>query len=237
MPKRRIRWIRRSGRHWRPSLSVGKKGPAAALKVLDDAPAEIRGNVALRLNRIGILLRQGGDNVKPAILALDADSDKLSDADRGRLWSGLGAALLSLGDQEGAKRFWSKAAEVSPDDLKIRFSLFDLARETGDDAVMSKMVEDFGKRWAKRVREARYAEAARTVALVRKGKSANARRPAGKPLPCKRAKNNRSSPLENCSKKSVRSRANWYEVSRVRGDIDVLEDNVDAAIADYQDWP
>ena len=32
----------------------------------------------------------------------------------------------------------------------------------------------------------------------------------------------------------TQARPNWYEVSRVLGDIDVLENNVDAAIADYQ---
>ena len=116
---------------------------AAALKILGEAPAEIRDSVLLRLNHAGILLRKGGDNVKQSIVALDANSDKLAPADQGRLWSGLGAALLSIGDQTGAEHYWSKATDVSPDDLKIRFSLLDLSREIGDDAVMSKMVGQF----------------------------------------------------------------------------------------------
>ena len=73
------------------TITYRTDGPAAALKVLDEAPAEIRGNVALRLNHAGILLRQGGEKVKQSILALDADSDKLPPADRAKLWSGLGA--------------------------------------------------------------------------------------------------------------------------------------------------
>ena len=201
--------------------------------MLDEAPAEIRGNVALRLNHAGILLRQGGDKVKQSILALDADSDKLPVADQARLWSGLGAALLSIGDQEGAERFWMKVVKISPDDLKIRFILFDLARDTGDDAVMSKMIEEFRGKMGATSAEARYAEAARTVALVRK--QVRERTPTGK----------QAAPLEETEKRSLSSarklleevgqaRANWFEVKRSLGDIDVLETNADAAIIDYQ---
>ncbi|HEX3997312.1 MAG TPA: tetratricopeptide repeat protein [Pirellulales bacterium] len=209
--------------------------PAAALKFLDTAPPEIRDSMALRLNRAGILLRQGGPNVKPSLLAIDAGSDTLSAADRGRLWSGLGAAFLSLGEQDTAMRFWSKAADVSPDDLKIRFNLFDLARETGDEAMMSKIVEQFQKLMGVASAEARYADAARSVALVRK--SVRERTPT----------NRSAAPLNDAEKLQLASarklleevsqdRANWYEVARVMGDIEVLEGpgHENDAIADYQ---
>ena len=65
--------------------------------------------------------------------------------------------------------------------------------------------------------------------------SANARRPGGKPRPWK---NNEKQSLVSARKlleEVSQARANWYEVSRVMGDIDVLEGNVDAAIADYQE--
>jgi len=216
------------------TITYQMENPAAALKILNDAPVEIRGNVALRLNHAGILMRQGGNNVKPAILALDADSDKLPPADRTRLWSGLGAALLNLGDQQGAERFWIKAAETSPDDLKISFSLLDLSREMGDDAVMTKMVDQLGKVMGVTSPEARYADAARSVALVRKG--VRERTPTGR----------QASPLLEHEKQSLvtarklleevnQVRANWYEVSRVTADIDLLEGNVDSAILHYQE--
>ena len=126
-----------------------------------------------------------------------------------------------------------KVTEVSPDDLKIRFSLFDLARDTGDDAVMSKMVEEFRGKMGVTSAEARYADAARTVALVRK--QVRDRTPTGR----------QALPLEDSEKHSLASarklleevsqvRANWFEVPRVLGDIDVLEGNADAAITNYQ---
>ena len=212
-----------------------KKNPAAALKVLDDAPAEIRGNVVLRLNRIGILLRQGGDNVKPAILALDADSDKLSDADRGRLWSGLGAALLSIGDQDRREAILEQGGGSESRRLENPFQPL---RSGPRNRRRCRHVENgraiSATKMGKTSAEARYADVARTVALVRKG--VRDRTPTGR----------QATPLQEQEKQSLvsarklleevdQARANWYEVSRVMGDIDVLEGNVDAAIADYQD--
>jgi cellulose synthase operon protein C len=208
-------------------------GAAAALKVLDEAPAEIRGNVVLRLNHAGILLRQGGDHVKQSILALDADSDGLPAADRARLWNGLGAALISLGDYEGAERYWLKVADVNHDDLKIRFSLLDLARDIGDEAVMSKMAEQFRTIMGVTSAEARYAEATRAVALVRK--AVRQRTLTGRPVPPLNEEEKLSLASARKLLEEVRQdRSNWYETERVLGDIEVLDNNVDAAITDYQ---
>lgn len=217
------------------TITYQTDSPAAALKLLDSAPADIRGDVTLRLNRAGILLRQGGPNVKQAILAIDAGSDKLPAADRARLWGGLGAALLSLGEQDEAERFWSKAAEVSPDDLKIRFSLFDLARETGDDAMLAKMVDEFRKMMGVSSAEARYADAARTVAMVRK--AVHQRTPTGRPAaPLTDSEKEQLASARKLLDEVAQDRANWYEVERVMGDIELLQGpgHENDAIAHYQ---
>lgn len=209
--------------------------PSAGLKVLDSAPTEIRDDVTLRLNRAGLLLRQGGKNAKQAILALDAGSDQLPAADRARLWSGLGAALLSMGEQDAAIKFWSKAADASPDDLKIRFSLFDLARETGDEATMSKMVEQFRSLMGLTSAEARYADAARTVALVRK--AVRQRTPTGQATA--ELTDHEKEQLAGARKlldEVGQERSNWYELFRAMGDIEVVEGpgHETDAITDYE---
>ncbi len=208
---------------------------ATALKVLDSAPAAIRGDVVLRLNRAGLLLRQGGKDAKQAIMAIDSGSDQLPPADRARLWSGLGAALLSMGEQDTAIQYWSKAAQISPDDLKIRFSLFDLARETGDEAIMTKMVDQFRSMMGVTSAEARYADAARTVALLRK--AIRQRTPTGQ-APAELTENEKQqlSSARKLLDEVGQERANWYEVFRVMGDIEVLQGPTHEAdaIADYE---
>ncbi|HEV2971801.1 MAG TPA: tetratricopeptide repeat protein [Pirellulales bacterium] len=215
------------------TITLQQKDAAAALKVLDQAPAEIRGNVALRLNRAGMILHQKGENVKAALAELDSDTDKLSPSDRSRLWSGLGSALLSIGDREGAMRYWGKVAQAEPDDLKIRFNLFDAAREIGDPAVMTSVLDDVRRIMGKNSPDAQYVEAARMVSLVRKAvreRTPTGRQPAALESDERQTLASARKLLESVSQ----ARPGWPEVSRLLGDADLLDGNGDGAISHYK---
>ncbi len=210
-----------------------ENGPAGALKILDSAPAAIRGSVALRLNRAGILLRQGADDVKAQLAKLDEGSDKLSEAERVRLWSGLGAALLSIGDREGAEKYWMRVADLSPDDVRIRFGLLDLARDPGDDVVMARVQKDIARIEGPTSPEARFVEAARKVALVRQ--DLKSRTPAGRQPPPLSDDNHKSLATARKLMEEVKQvRGSWHEAERVLGEIELLDGNGDVAIAHYQ---
>jgi len=200
---------------------------------LDQAPEEIRGGTTMRLNRANMLIRQGGDHLATAIAELDAGSDKLSVAERSRLWSGLGTALLQIGDRDGVMRFWGKVADADPTDLKIRFNLFDVARETGDEHVMARVLEDMRRTMGKNSVEAQYVQAAQMVALVRKAVRGRTKA------------NAQTAPLQSDEKETLaaarkllnqvsQSRPGWYEVAKVNGDAEFLDGNIDGAIFSYQ---
>ncbi len=208
------------------------KGIDAAFKVLDEAPESIRGNVALRLNRAGLIVRRGGENVKASLAELDAGSDKLPAADRSRLWAGLGVALNTIQDYEGAVRYWLKVADADPDDLKIRLSLFEVGRTNSDDVVMSRVLTDMRRIMGKDSDDAKFVEAARTIALVRKSlhdRTSPGREPTLEPEDKQRL----DSAVKILAKVS-RARPDWYQVARVLADAELLDGNIDGAIEHYK---
>ena len=209
------------------------KGPGEAIKLLDQVPEEIRSSTTMRLNRANMLTRQGGDHLATAIAELDAGSEKLSASERSRLWSGLGTALLQIVDRDGAMRFWGKVADADPSDLKIRFNLFDVARETGDERVMGRVLDDMRRTMGKNSVEAQYVQAAQSVALVRKAVRGRTK------------VNAQTAPLQSDEKETLaaarkllnqvsQARPGWCEVAKVNGDAEILDGNMDGAIASYQ---
>ncbi len=214
-------------------LTQKDKGAPAALKLLDQVPEELRGNVTLKLNRIGMLVAQGGGNLKTTIAAEDKGSEKLSQPERLRLWAGIGTALLSIGDREGAIRFWTKVTDADKTDLRTRFTLFDVARETGDDKVMQSIRADMQSIMGKTSVEAKYVDAARTVALIQK---ALRERAAATHQQAEMAGDERKAldDVRNKLKEAEQARPGWQEIAKVSGDLELLDGNVDGAITKYK---
>ncbi len=159
-----------------------------------------------------------------------ATSSRLPSA---RLWAGLGTAVLAIGDREGAERYFLRVADANPDDVRIRFSVFEIARDLGDDAVMGRVQDDIQRIIGKDTAEARFVEAARTVALVRKG--LKDRTTAGHlPPPLEVADRQSLSSARKLLERVSQARPGWYEVARVEGDLELLDGNIDTAILHYQ---
>jgi tetratricopeptide (TPR) repeat protein len=178
------------------------------------------------------VLRQGADNVKQQIDDLGKDPGKLSPADRSKLWSGLGTAVLAVGDREGAEKYFGRVADANPDDIRIRFSLLEIARDTGDDAVLSRVQNDIARIMGKESAEARFVEAARAVALVRK--SIKDRTVSHTSPPPDAAEKQSLAAARKLLEQVSQVRPGWYEVSRVQGDLELLDGNIDNAISQYQ---
>ncbi len=209
------------------------KGIDAALKVLDDAPPAVHRDVALRLNRASLIARRGGDNVKAALKELDADSDKLSAADRSRLWAGLGMLFYSLGDNDVAISYLLKAAEAGPDDVKIRLNLIEVGRQMGNDKLMSQMVDDMRRIMGPGSDEALYADAARSFGQISKAYLNHATAGGNQPALEPDEKQKLESAIKILDKVS-RARPDWYQVALVLAPAELLAGNTDAAIDHYK---
>jgi tetratricopeptide (TPR) repeat protein len=215
-------------------LEKGKdKGIDLALKELDAAPKSVRGDVALRLNRAGLIARRGGENVKAALAELEIGIDELSPVDRSRLRAGLGAVLYSLQENEGAVRYWKQVAKDNPDDIKIRLSLIEVGRLLGKDDVMSQMVDDMRRIMGPDSDEALYAEATRSFAQARASAAYRATPGSTDTALDPEVKGQLEKAIKTLGKVS-RARPDWYQVAHVLADAELLYGNVDAAIEHYK---
>ena len=79
--------------------------------------------------------------IKDRLAKLDVDSEKLPVDERAAYWQRMGTAYRHLGDTKHAGEYWLKVAAISPNDQKIGNQLFDMCRDMGDVATMSKLLE------------------------------------------------------------------------------------------------
>ncbi len=210
-----------------------QEGAAAALKVLESLPPEIQKDVSNRLLHAQLLVAVGGDNVQKQLAELDRGSADLNPADQARLWQGLGAAFIGLGNAKEAQELWLKVADGNPENVKICFSLVDLVRESGDLNVMSHVLELQRQRLGPNSPEARCVEAALTVAKMEK-KIRDGMQPGQAPAPLGREDKLTLDKARKLLDEVNQARPDWYIVSRTRGDLEGLDGNIDLAITDYK---
>lgn len=209
-------------------------GPSAALKRLEQAPPEVRDTVVIRLDRVEILAQLGADKLKSSLAGLEAGSEKFSSAERLQLWSGLGVSMMQVGDREGAIRYWTKVADADPSDLNIRLNgLLDAAREDGNEPVMNRVLADVQRLMGKNSVEAMYVEAAKKVSLVRK--SIRDRTKGGSQgVALESDEKERIADARNLLNQVSQLRPGWYEVTKIQGDVELIDGNEAEAIDKYK---
>ncbi len=209
-------------------------GPSAALKRLEQAPPEVRDTVVIRLDRAEILAQLGADKLKSSLADLEAGSEKFSSSERLQLWSGLGVSLMQVGDRDGAIRYWTKVADAEPSDLNIRLNgLLDAAREDGNEPVMNRVLADVQRLMGKNSVEAMYVEAAKKVSLVRK--SIRDRTKGGSQgLALESDEKERIADARNLLNQVNQLRPGWYEVTKIQGDVELIDGNEAGAIDKYK---
>jgi tetratricopeptide (TPR) repeat protein len=155
-----------------------KVGPEKALQTWEAVAKKFKDpqdQPELRLDKADILiaLRAGqpnSDELKVELASLLAGIDDWQDAQKAELWGGMAARFLSLGLADEARQYLTLTAEVQPNDLPLRLSLFALALDAHDDAGMKeaqdKILEIVGDQndsnWM-------YTEARRKLSLVHRG--------------------------------------------------------------------
>ncbi len=201
--------------------SIDKVGRA-----LTAAEKELGPILPLRLERVRLAMRQGGDQMVETLAKLEKDGEKFEEPQRIALMSQLGLGYLQARDYEGTKRCWKYIAEKDPKNAQIRQILFELAIDFKDDAGVRDMLKDIhdSRNWGPQSPLYKYCAA---TALVR-------------PLIMSNIKS-----LSAADKKSVEEahrlvdeaiaiRGEWSQLWRVRAEIDQLEGNVDGAITNYK---
>lgn len=136
-------------------------------KILDDAQAALGDSVEIRLARARHLVNRNADDVKELLHELaKADASFTSD-DQTKLFSGLAALTLAIGDFDESRRLCTLVAEQEKSNLRVRLLLFDLAYRSNDPLMMEsaldevKEIERLGPLW-------HYGEAVRLSVVAKK---------------------------------------------------------------------
>jgi tetratricopeptide (TPR) repeat protein len=216
-------------------------GPDKAMQLLDKVTAQFGDHSAERLLRADILIAQKSKSLKEQSDKQSADLDastipnvddlrgqlaKLAEGidDWGKdekieLWNGLAARFIAIGAREEATAYWNKVADLRPDELPTRLTLFGIALEAGDDAAMrdvqQKILDLVGSKndstWL-------YTEARRQMSLVRRGD-------LGKES---------LADIRQLTDKALQQRSDWFELHLVKAELEMLDGKDDKALEEFE---
>jgi tetratricopeptide (TPR) repeat protein len=197
------------------SLAVRQKQMERAKQLLDEAERDLGDRVEWRLARAVLPLEQTGAE-KHALLSRMAEKcEAFGHTDQARLFAGLLEAALRVGDNGLARQFARKLAELRPNDVDVRFTLFRLALQERDVAAAQRLRQDIqqvegedGTLW-------RFADAAQRVRFAAEDQ---------KSLSVARER----------LAEAAKGRPHWAPVALLDAEICEREGNIEAAIEQYK---
>ncbi|OHB74803.1 MAG: hypothetical protein A2W31_18740, partial [Planctomycetes bacterium RBG_16_64_10] len=194
-----------------------KRGGADKAKpLLAAAEQEFGDTTLIRLAKIKLLAAEGSSDLADQLHQLEQGIDGRPEGEQLLFWSNVWLQYYQHGLRDDARRCLQRLAQLQPNNLKIQTMLFDLALEMQDNESMQKAIADIRALgdetgW-------RRCEAARLVFRIARGqqdKSALA-------------------DAQRLIDEVKQARPDWNEVYRLQAEIDLLNDNQEAAVANFQ---
>jgi tetratricopeptide (TPR) repeat protein len=207
-----------------------------ALKLIENSSAELRNSPALIGAKIEAQFVAGrpADEVKSSLTKISGEIDKLPADVQARTHIALGVAYLRLNDRASAELEWKKAAELQPNDAKIRWLMFDVARQSGDVPAMEALQGWFAKEFGRDDAQSKLAEAAIIVVKVREGLKAKYGSQPDQ-LTLSEQDHQSLAKARDLLREVNNSRSGWVENPRLLAEINVLENRYEEAISNLQD--
>jgi tetratricopeptide (TPR) repeat protein len=205
---------------WRAlaEVSAAKDGPAAGLKVVEEAVQKIGDSSDLRMQRISYLSQIGDDASKQKIAEIVAKVDEFPEADRIPNLQAAAGAFYRLRDFDHAKQYYEEVAKRDPTDLTSLLMIFSVARDANDEATMQSAINRIKEMVGEKNSYYLFCQASAKVWEVIQGKS--------KPTELAVA--------GELLDRAAQQRPNWGLLLSLRGEIEEREGNNDAAIANYK---
>ena len=195
-----------------------KDGPAAGLKVVDEALQKIGDSSDLRLQRISYLSQIGDEASKNQIIEILSKVEEFPEAERVPTLQAAAGAFYRLRDFEHAKQYYEDVAKRDPADLTSLLMIFSVARDANDEPTMQSAINRIKEMVGEKNSYYLFCQASAMVWEVIQGKSKpETLAAAGKLLD-----------------RAAEQRPNWGLLLNLRGEIDEREGNNDAAIANYK---
>jgi tetratricopeptide (TPR) repeat protein len=196
----------------RAELARKQRQADEAQRILDQADRQLGDRVELRLARAELLT----DRPITELQKLAERRERFPADDQERLLTGLAELCIRRGKPAEAAALWEKVAALRPSDLKVRFRLFELALQAGDEPAMKRWLEDIERLEGPDEPLGRFATASRLVWLAQRGD--------------KRLLADARAQLVRVATR----RPGWHRVFLCQAEIDELEGSAESALENYR---
>ena len=216
------------------TLTLRDKGPARALAVLQEAPQELANGADLLFVAAQIAAREPPEEASKRLFDIEKRALALPADQATRMLAALASLRLGLGQPEEAERLWSAVLEKSPDDLRVRTALYELAREQGNVDKARSRAEDLAKVAGPTSPQARVAQAGTRILEARKsmGKRLGESSPSVDTLTADEKR--LLEEARNLLIEAQNDRPGWFHIEQLQSEIDVLRGDIPAAIDHLQ---
>ncbi len=193
------------------------------------ADKEVGDALPLRLERVRLIARKGGDSAATDLQKMEQSAEKLPADERLALMVQIGVAYLQLRQFDGSKRCWKYAVEHDPSNAQIRQILFELMSDTKDVAGMEETLKGIhdSPNWGPQSPLYKYCKAMLLLYPLAQGNARDATSwsPADRKVLAE---------ARRLISEAKTIRVQWGVLWRVQGEIEQLEGDPEAAIASYQ---
>jgi tetratricopeptide (TPR) repeat protein len=124
------------------ALSMREDNWDEAKQLLDDCEKINGDKVALRLCRAQLYIRRNADSLADRLRILGENTEKYSSEEKSQLWRGLLSIALQVHEYDLAKQYCRMAAKEAPQDMKIRYTLFEIALRNRDTSNLPPLLKE-----------------------------------------------------------------------------------------------
>jgi tetratricopeptide (TPR) repeat protein len=158
-------------RFWLEAIDVASRredqGTDEALRLVDRAVQEVGDTAILRQAKARLLARQGGDGLRDKLVALEEGVESAPQNEQLAFWLSMTTIYYQSGMPDDARRCLERFDDLSPDSLPVKLTLFGMALEAKDDAMIERTLEAIRK--MNDPTTTAYCEAAHTAHRARTG--------------------------------------------------------------------
>jgi tetratricopeptide (TPR) repeat protein len=208
-------------RYWTAlaNFTIVDENAIAALEILEEAEAAVGDSLQLRLAKAGLATKMRRSKARDVLEELQRGTEEFSENQRVALWQAIGAAYYKLRSRRSAQKMWQRVAEARPEDIGVALTLFELARELGDEAGLTRATDAVERIVGRRSAEWNYCEASRLAWMSHNRDVGDAALVSAK----------------QHLKVAEQTRPNWKVIPRLRAEVAILEGRPDEAIDHFQE--
>ncbi|MFM8435197.1 MAG: tetratricopeptide repeat protein [Planctomycetia bacterium] len=149
------------------TLALRENDAERARAILDRAPKNLAADMGLLLMEAQLAARSPADKAAEQLTAVERRAESLPPDRAARVLSALASIRISMGQPDDAERLWTAALEKTPDDPRLRWTLYELARERANLDAMQRLANDIAKTQGATSPQGRVAKAGALIQGVR----------------------------------------------------------------------